>query len=1086
MKVILKWILIFSISMLYPVKGSASGSRLIVQLPWDHQFQFAGFYQALWQDYYREAGIHVEIRGGFNDKGKIINAIDAIAFGDADIAPLDGLSLLIAQDQGANIVALAPILQRTPWAFHSLKEKPLNNLSDLHKASVAVSPDSIYIYKLLLQHGALAPDAGLIAEAPPTLDSLTNGAAEVISGYADSNVWLAKQKNIPINTLYAESYGIDFYADVISVNRDKLNDNPVLIGKFLQATLRGWEYALNNKEETIQKIVKEFPRKLQVADITGFNRHFASHFQQRSRYLQIPLGHNDPDRWVRMHEALKIIGAVSGDFDMTRQLFASAPVNETQYDWLLITLLFTSLAAVTLFAGWPGYRHQGYMAPLISVTFISIIIYFAAALSREHEIENRKQETLIKLSKVRVQLEESINSTFFLFKGFITHIKLNPGLTQTEFEKISKQLIDDQPKISNIAAAPDFTVRMVYPLEGNQQLMDLDYHQLPTQWPSILRAKETGQVVLAGPVQLVQGGVGLIGRLPVYIQGAAGQREFWGIVSTVIHVDEFYRAAGLYDASLGLEFAIRGKNGMGDKGEVFFGNGELFRHDRSIIMDIMIPGGFWQIAAKPTEDWPAFSKPVLFIYLLGSISVLLAIISFYIRRSHEYQWRKNELHISYLAYHDSLTGLPNRTHFAEELGRVLAHAKRSGNTIAVLMLDLDHFKQINDTMGHAAGDELLIEIARRLKKRTRKEDHIARLGGDEFAIIQRDLKTPDDAVTFAQELIDSLSQPYNIKQTRFQSSASIGIAIWHPGEKIDTNLIEEADIALYRAKDKDRGSYAFHTSEMTRESQRRVDLRNELEKALKTDALYLVYQPQIDIKNNKLIGVEALLRWKHPIYGYISPAEFIPIAETHGMINRLGSYVLKNACNALIRWRNNGLFQKVMAVNISHGQLNNDAFYQELIELMDKISLPGNTLELEVTEQATAQPRTNSGLMLNMLATKGIKLTMDDFGTGYSSLSTLKQWPFRRLKIAQTFVRDMLTNPAHREIVQATIGLAENLGLQVIAEGVEKKEQMVFLEQNGCYQIQGYLLAHPMLEKDLIAWLGENYPNKLTTPSRPT
>jgi diguanylate cyclase (GGDEF)-like protein len=500
----------------------------------------------------------------------------------------------------------------------------------------------------------------------------------------------------------------------------------------------------------------------------------------------------------------------------------------------------------------------------------------------------------------------------------------------------------------------------------------------------------------------------------------------------------------------------------------------------------MIPGGFWQIAAKPTEEWTAFSKPVLFIYLLGSISVILAIISFYIRRNHEYQWRKNELHISYLAYHDSLTGLPNRTQFTEELGRVLAHAKRSGNTIAVLMLDLDHFKQVNDTMGHAAGDELLIEIARRLKKRTRKEDHIARLGGDEFAIIQRDLKTSDDAVTFAQELIDSLSQPYNIKQTKFQSSASIGIAIWHPGEKIDGNLLEEADIALYRAKDKDRGSYAFHTSEMTRESQRRIDLRNELEKALKTDTLFLVYQPQIDIKNNKLIGVEALLRWKHPIYGYISPAEFIPIAETHGMINRLGSYVLKKACNALIRWRADGLFQKVMAVNISPGQLNNEAFYQELIELMNKISLPGNSLELEVTEQATAQSRTNNGLMLNVLAAKGIKLTMDDFGTGYSSLPTLKQWPFRRLKIAQTFVRDMLTNPNNREIVKATIGLAKNLGLQVIAEGVEKTEQLTFLEENGCYQIQGYLLARPMLENDLIEWLGENYPNKLTTPSRPT
>lgn len=1083
MKVILKCMLIFSIVMLLPLKVWAFGSHLIVQLSWDHQFQFAGFYQALWQGYYNEAGIQVEIRNGFNDEGNIINAMDAIARGKADIAPLDGLSLLIAQDQGANIVALAPILQQTPWAFHSLKEKPLDNLSDLAQASVAVSPDSIYIYKLLLQYESLAPNPRLKMPVPPTIDSLANGAAEVIAGYADSTVWLAKQKNIPLNTLYAENYGIDFYADVISVNRNKLKNDPVLVEKFLQATLRGWEYALNNKEITIKKIISTYPRKFQVADITGLNRHFAFQFQQLSRYPQVPLGDNDPERWAHMHDALKKIGVVSGKFDMTRQLSTPSSTNESQYDWLLITLLFSSLAAVTLLAGWPGQRRLRYLAPLISVIFILIIVYFAVALFRAQEIENQKKETLTKLSTVRVQLEEAINSTFFLFKGLITHIRLNPDLTQTEFEKISQQLIDNQPEINNIAAAPDLIVHMVYPLEGNQQVMNLDYRQLPAQLPSVLKAKESGQVVLTGPVQLVQGGLGLIGRLPVYIQNMSGQREFWGIVSTVMHVDTFYRAAGLYDASLGLEFAIRGKNGMGDKGEIFFGSEELFSHDLSVIM---IPGGRWQIAAKSTGEQITFPEPVLFIYLLGSISIILAIISFYIRRSHEYQWRKNESHISYLAYHDSLTGLPNRTRFTEELDRVLAHAKRSGNTIAVLMLDLDHFKQINDTLGHAAGDEILIEVSRRLKKRIRKEDHIARLGGDEFAIIQRDLKTTDDAVTFAQELIVSLSQPYDIKRTKFISGASIGIAIWHPREKIDANLLEEADIALYKAKDKDRGNYAFHTSEMTREIQRRVNLRNELEKALNTDALSLVYQPQIDIKNNKLIGTEALLRWKHPIHGYISPTEFIPIAETHGMMHRIGSYVLKEACEALVRWRKEGFFQKVMAVNISPVQLNNEFFHKQLIELIDNVGLPGDALELEVTEKVIVQSRANNSLILKAIATKGIKLAMDDFGTGYSSIPTLKHWPFHRLKIAQVFVRGMLTDPNDQEIVMATIGLAENLGLQVIAEGVEKMEQMTFLKQNGCYLIQGYLLARPMPENELLVWIHENYPNKLTTPSRPT
>lgn len=1077
----------FFIVVLMSMKTWASGSNLIVQLPWDHQFQFAGFYQALWQGYYKEAGIHVEIRSAFNEEGIIINAIDAIAHGKADIAPLDGMSVLIAQDQGANIVALAPILQRTPWAFHSLKDKPLTDLSDLAKTSVAVSPDSIYIYKLLLQQENLKLNPSLIVPVLPTIDYLLDGTVETISGYADSTVWLAKQHNVPLNTLYAGNYGIDFYADVISVNRDRLQKDRVLVDKFLQATLRGWDYAFNNIESTIKKIDDAFPSKFQVIDSMGLNRHFASHFLQLSRYPQIPIGSNDPERWARMHNSLREIGAVNGHFDMTRQLFIPSFTDKKQYDWLLITFFLTSLTAVTLLAGWPGQRRQSYLAPLIPVIFILVIIYFAIALYQAQEIENQKQQTLNKLSKVRVQLEESINSTIFLIKGLITHIRLNPDLTQHEFELVAQQLVDNHPVIRNIGAAPDFVIRMIYPLEENRRALDLDYRQLPDQWPSALRAKESDQVVLAGPQQLVEGGLGLIGRMPVYIQNQSGERLFWGLVSAVLHVDAFYRATGLFDPNHGLIFAIRGKNGMGDKGEVFYGDEELFRHDHSVIMDVTIPGGFWQIAAKPTGDWETSSEePIFLIGLLGSISVFLAIISYYIRKNHEFQLLKNELHISYLAYHDSLTGLPNRIRFLEELDRVLAHAKRSGNTIAVLMLDIDHFKQINDTLGHAAGDEILKEVSRRLKNRTRKEDHIARLGGDEFAIIQRDLKTTDDAVTFAQELIDSLSHPYTINQTSFQSGASIGIAIWHPGGKIDGNLLEEADIALYKAKGEKRGSYAFHTSEMTREIQRRINLRNELEKAFNTSALFLVYQPQIDVKNNELIGVEASLRWKHPLYGQIPPAEFITIAETHGMMDRLGFFMLQEACEALIRWRKEKLFQKVMTVNITINQLNNKAFGQELTKLIDKNDLPGDALELEVSERIMAQFRENNNNNLDILSAKGIKLAMDDFGTGSSSLQTLKQWPFHRLKIAPELVRNMLTDSNNRKIVKATIGLAENLGLQIIAEGVEKKEQMEFLKQNGCYLIQGYWVAQPMHENDLTDWIHNNYPNKLTTPSKPT
>jgi diguanylate cyclase (GGDEF)-like protein len=1068
----LKWkiFLLCLIISFFPARIWAAESNLIIQLPWDHQFQFAGFYQALWQGYYSEAGIKVEIRNGINEEGNVIDAIEAIASGDADIAPLDGLSLLIAQDKGADIVALHPILQRTPWLFHSLQDQPLNSLSDLAKSPIATSPDSILIYKLLLKYGELKPDPSLIISEPPTIDSLVNGTAKIVSDYADSTTWMAKQMELRLNTLYAEDYQIDFYADVITVNRNRLQADPVLIEKFLQATFRGWEYALDNKEKTIEEIVKVLPRKLQAVDLKGFNRYLATRYHELTRYPQISLGNSDPERWKRMHEALKEIGVVSNDLDINHQILVPTSKNEPYADWLLITLLFSSLAAVTLLAGWPGQHRQGYLVPLVAVIFTLILIFLAVTLYREQEIENQKQETLIKLSMVRVQIEESINSTIFLIKGLITHIQLNPELTQDKFERISRLLIEDHPKIRNIAAAPNSIIQWVYPFENNQEVIGLDYRELPKQYPGVLKAKESGQVVIAGPLQLVQGGIGLIGRLPVYIKNKSGEREFWGIVAAVINVDAFYRSAGLYDSSLGLEFAIRGKDGAGDKGETFYGDMNLFDNDQSVLMNVFIPGGFWQIAARPIGGWSVSSKPIIFIYVLGLISIFLAILSYRIRRTHESQRRENEQYVSYLAYHDSLTGLPNRAQFMEELDRELSHAQRTKNIIALLMLDLDHFKHINDTMGHAAGDQILIEVSRRLKDRVRKEDHMARLGGDEFAIIQRDLNTLEDAVSFGQELLTTLSQPYEIKQTKFQSGVSIGIAIWQPGRPIDANLLEQADIALYKAKE-ERGRFAFYTSIMTREIKRRVDLRNDLEEALNTDQLFLVYQPQIDIRSNELIGVEALLRWKHPEKGFVAPDEFIPIAEMHGMMHRLGFRVLKDACEAFCRWRGKGENPGVMAVNVSPNQLDSEVFGQKVIDLLDRLGLAGEMLELEVTERVTVQPRTDPGRILHELADKGIKLSMDDFGTGYSSLLTLRRWPFHRLKIAQEFVRDMLFDQNDREIVKATIGLAENLGLQVIAEGVEEMEQLEFLKQNGCCLIQGYLIARPMTEDKLIEWM---------------
>ncbi|SFM87218.1 periplasmic sensor diguanylate cyclase/phosphodiesterase [Nitrosomonas nitrosa] len=741
-------------------------------------------------------------------------------------------------------------------------------------------------------------------------------------------------------------------------------------------------------------------------------------------------------------------------------------------DWILSALVVLCFAAVLLIIGWSGLYCFHRLSSLSLIVLTLAVSWFLVALYRNSEINEQKYLVSSTLVKLRSQLENSINSNITLLKGLLAHIQLNPYLTQAEFEQIAKKLIDGNPNIRNIAAAPDLVIRMLYPFEENQQAINLDYRRLPDQLPAVLKAKEQNQIILAGPVKLVQGGLGLIGRLAVHTENELGQQEFWGLVSSVIHAEAVYQAAGLYDPAVGLKLAIRGKDGTGSKGEVFFGDPSVF-NEQAVIMNISVPGGSWQIGAIPIDGWASEIKPVWIISLLGLINIILIVVFYRIHKNYKEEQERNKQYISHLAYHDSLTGLSNRAQFMDALKREIAYAKRNHTIIAVLMLDLDYFKQINDTLGHLEGDRLLKEVAQRLRSRVRKEDLVARLGGDEFAILQRNLRSLDDASILSQKLIEIVSQPYIINQAKVQVGASIGIAHWQPGLSTEIDLLEQADTALYKSKDKGRGCFTFHTSEMTNEIRRRLALHQDLKEALNADNLFLVYQPKINTVNKQIMGVEALLRWNHPTQGFISPAEFIPIAETHGMMHRLGFRILEQACATMNRLHNQGIDLGVMSVNISPLQLDGDKFQERLIDLLNTYSLSGDVLELELTERIMVEPRTNIDQVLNGLAQQGIKFSLDDFGTGYSSLLRLKHWPFHQLKIAQEFVRDMLIDSNDQEIVKATIALAKNLELEVIAEGVEKNEQLAFLQQHGCYLVQGYLLAYPMTETDLLLWLKE-------------
>ena len=418
--------------------------------------------------------------------------------------------------------------------------------------------------------------------------------------------------------------------------------------------------------------------------------------------------------------------------------------------------------------------------------------------------------------------------------------------------------------------------------------------------------------------------------------------------------------------------------------------------------------------------------------------------------------KKAEERITYAAHHDSLTGLANRKLFYEQLEQALKRARR-GEQLAVLYLDLDHLKRINDTLGHAVGDKMLKGVANRLRNCVRDVDLVARLSGDEFAIIQTSLEDPADAAALAERVRGAINEPFDCDGHQVVVDISVGISIAPHDAAELTELLKTADIALYEAKNTGRGTYRFYEKEMNERIQSRATLERELQSALVKGEFELYYQPIIDLKENKITSFEALLRWRHPTRGLVSPAEFIPIAEEMGFIVPLGEWVLRQACAEAASWP-----QDIdVAVNVSSVQLTNSKLANAVIGAIASAGLRGDRLILEVTESVFLKNSTENLANLKRLHELGVRFAMDDFGTGYSSLGYLLNFPFSKIKIDRSFIAGLGQTKESRAIVRAVIDLARSLKMQVVAEGVETNSQLEQLRRLGCTEIQGYLFSAP-------------------------
>ncbi len=432
--------------------------------------------------------------------------------------------------------------------------------------------------------------------------------------------------------------------------------------------------------------------------------------------------------------------------------------------------------------------------------------------------------------------------------------------------------------------------------------------------------------------------------------------------------------------------------------------------------------------------------------------------------------RDTEQRISHMAHHDALTGLPNRTLLEDRLKQAALYAQRYGRLVTVAFMDLDNFKLINDSLGHNAGDEVLKTVANRMKQCVRATDTVVRLGGDEFVIVLFDQPNQAEAITpTLQKIRDTIAQAIYVGGQKLQVTCSMGLATYpNDGADIET-LLMNADAAMYRAKELGRNNYQFYTAEMNAKVHEKLALQDGLRNAIAGSEFLLLYQPQVNLQSGQIFGVEALIRWQHPALGMVAPAKFIPLAEETGLIVPIGDWVLRTACRQNKAWQDAGLPPITMSVNVSARQFKEKSLVSRVAYALQESGLEARYLELELTESLIMQDLQQAIATMRELQVMGVQLSIDDFGTGYSSLSALKSFPISRLKIDQSFVRDLSDDEDDKAIVMAVISLGHKLNLRVIAEGVETGQQLAFLRDNDCDEMQGYHFSKPVSADEITA-----------------
>lgn len=714
-----------------------------------------------------------------------------------------------------------------------------------------------------------------------------------------------------------------------------------------------------------------------------------------------------------------------------------------------------------------------------AILFTFLVIATALKLGLDSEENAQVRQTLAnETESLSRQLEQDFLNHVIALRRMADRKALQPGQPETVWRRDAQNYLQDFQTFQAIEWIDrNFIVRWIEPLEGNVEALGYNVAFSEERRRDLITAREQGSLDISGVIDLTQGGTGLVVYAPV---GSADDNR--GFIAGVFRMEKL--ADALLLPLVRNNFSLE----LIEDGEVAFSLPAPSATDNrfSHTTEANLPSVQWALKATPTQEWVsryhsnwpwATFLSMVALGLLVSLTALL--VQLVLKRNQDLLRTRQDLEeeidqrmavqqdLARLESTDLLTGLANRRFFMEDLEHTLLQADRQMRQVGLIMMDLDRFQMLNDSLGHHFGDRLLARVSERLNELSDERVMVGYSGGDEFMVCQQHVEDIDDVIHLLGQLKACFTEPFNVDGEKHHITATMGVAVY-PQSGMDADiLLRNADIALYRAKEQGRNTYQFYTEGMQEREVRRLELDNDLSEALARNQFELYFQPQLDLTTSRAGSVEALIRWNHPERGLVPPVEFIPLAEESGRITEIGRWVIRAACHQLSQWRGTPLENLRIAVNLSGRELGEADLPDYLVHCFEEYSIEPHQLEIELTEESFIENVEHNHQQMRRISQLGVHLAIDDFGVGYSSLGYLRDFTVDLLKIDRSFITDVTERHDDAVITRAVINLAHNLGIRVVAEGVETEEQLQFLKQHRCDLAQGYYMSRPVPASEL-------------------